>query len=177
MLQYKLIVSDFDGTLRRSEGGISEGNIRAVGDYVAAGGIFALCTGRMMSSILPYAQKLHLSGLVTAYQGAMIRNIESGEIVRDCRIAWVVEVVTGVDVVVPNVAYLHAHRLELYILGWRGKSGKCLDFGLGIGLRFIRVLATGQEERRCGDHNTQQQCRDLEPFHVSTSSLFSIAVP
>lgn len=87
MLQYKLIVSDFDGTLRRSEGGISEGNIRAVGDYVAAGGIFALCTGRMMSSILPYAQKLHLSGLVTAYQGAMIRNIESGEIVRDCRIA------------------------------------------------------------------------------------------
>ena len=38
MLQYKLIVSDFDGTLRRSEGGISEGNIRAVEEYVAAGG-------------------------------------------------------------------------------------------------------------------------------------------
>ena len=87
MLQYKLIVSDFDGTLRRSEGGISEGNIRAVEEYVAAGGVFALCTGRMMSSILPYARKLHLSGLVSAYQGALICDIGSGEVVRDCRIA------------------------------------------------------------------------------------------
>ncbi len=87
MLQYKLIVSDFDGTLRRTEGGISEGNIRAVEDYVRAGGVFALCTGRMMSSILPYAHRLHLSGLVAAYQGAMIRDIESGALVRDCRIS------------------------------------------------------------------------------------------
>ena len=87
MLHYKLIVSDFDGTLRRTEGGISEGNIRAVGDYVRAGGVFALCSGRMMSSILPYARELHLRGLVTAYQGAMICDIESGEVLRDCRIS------------------------------------------------------------------------------------------
>lgn len=85
-LSYGLIVSDFDGTLRRSEGGISEGNIRAVKEYIAAGGIFAFCTGRMLSSILPYAKKLGLSGLVAAYQGAVIADIESGEILRDVRI-------------------------------------------------------------------------------------------
>lgn len=85
-LSYGLIVSDFDGTLRRSEGGISEGNIRAVKEYIAAGGIFAFCTGRMLSSILPYAKKLGLSGLVAAYQGAVIADIESGKILRDVRI-------------------------------------------------------------------------------------------
>ena len=68
MLHYKLIVSDFDGTLRRTEGGISEGNARAIEEYVRAGGVFALCTGRMMSSILPYARRLRLRGLDAAYQ-------------------------------------------------------------------------------------------------------------
>ena len=50
-LRYKLIVSDFDGTLRQSGGGISDGNVRAIQEFGAAGGIFALCTGRMPSSI------------------------------------------------------------------------------------------------------------------------------
>ena len=57
-MQYRLIVSDFDGTLRRTEGGISDGNIRAISEYVEAGGVFALCTGRMASSIRPYAKEL-----------------------------------------------------------------------------------------------------------------------
>lgn len=81
-----LIVSDFDGTLRKSEGGISEGNVRAIQDFVAAGGVFAFCTGRMLSSIMPYAKKLGLKGLVVAYQGAIIADIESGKLLRDVRI-------------------------------------------------------------------------------------------
>ena len=88
MLKYGLIVSDFDGTLRRTEGGVSEGNARAVRDFLAAGGKFALCTGRMPSSILPYARQLGLKGLVAAYQGAIIQDVESGKILRDHRIAW-----------------------------------------------------------------------------------------
>lgn len=81
-----MIVSDFDGTLRRTQGGISEGNVQAITDYVSKGGAFALCTGRMMSSILPYAKQLGLKGLIAAYQGAIIEDIESGEYVRDERI-------------------------------------------------------------------------------------------
>ena len=85
-MQYKMIVSDFDGTLRRSEGGISEGNAQAIRDYVAAGGFFALCTGRMISSILPYAKQLGLEGFVVAYQGAIIQDIATGTLLRDARI-------------------------------------------------------------------------------------------
>lgn len=85
-MQYKLIVSDFDGTLRRSKGGISEGNARAIKEYGEAGGVFALCTGRMISSILPYAKQLNLQGFVVAYQGAIIQDIATGKNLRDARI-------------------------------------------------------------------------------------------
>lgn len=87
-LKYKLIVSDFDGTLRRTEGGISSTNAQTIRRYVEAGGIFALCTGRMTSSILPYARQLGLKGLVVAYQGAIVQDVESGKILRDLRISW-----------------------------------------------------------------------------------------
>ena len=82
-LFYRLIVSDFDGTLRRSEGGVSENNLQAVADYVKAGGIFVLCTGRMAASILPYARQLGLKGLIAACQGAQIIDTQSGEILFD----------------------------------------------------------------------------------------------
>lgn len=86
MLKYGLIVSDFDGTLRRTEGGVSEGNARAVRDFLAAGGKFALCTGRMPSSILPYARELTPDGLAAAYQGAIVFDVGTGRRLRDVRI-------------------------------------------------------------------------------------------
>lgn len=84
-LSYGLILSDFDGTLRMSKGGISEGNVCAIKDFVTAGGVFAFCTGRMLSSIMPYAKNLGLEGLIVAYQGAVIADIASGRLLRDVR--------------------------------------------------------------------------------------------
>lgn len=86
-LPYRLIVSDFDGTLRRMTGGISDGNLSAVEKYTSEGGVFALCTGRMPVSILPYARQLGLKGLIASYQGALITDIESGGVIRDGRIS------------------------------------------------------------------------------------------
>lgn len=85
-MRYKLIISDFDGTLRNSEGIISEGNAAAIRNFAALGGVFAICTGRMVSSILPYAKSLNLCGLIVAYQGGVIVDIESGNYVRDVRL-------------------------------------------------------------------------------------------
>ena len=42
--KYPLIVSDFDETLRNDEGTISPENAEAIRKYIAAGGIFAICT-------------------------------------------------------------------------------------------------------------------------------------
>lgn len=45
-MKYKLIVSDFDGTLLRSDNTISEPTRRAIAAYMAAGGTFTVSTGR-----------------------------------------------------------------------------------------------------------------------------------
>ena len=82
-INYRLIVSDFDGTLLNSQHEIPEVVEKAINEYVTAGGIFAVCTGRMLKSILPRVRELGLKGLVAAYQGTVIADAESGEIIRN----------------------------------------------------------------------------------------------
>ncbi|MDE6442056.1 MAG: Cof-type HAD-IIB family hydrolase [Clostridia bacterium] len=78
----QLIVSDFDGTLISSSQTISDEVRDAIEEYVSCGGIFAVCTGRMLCSILPRVRELGLKGLVVAYQGTVIAEIESGKIIK-----------------------------------------------------------------------------------------------
>lgn len=83
-MKYDIFLSDFDGTLVRDDGTISERNIRAIEKYRAAGGIFAVCTGRMLASIRQRLQELGLEeGLVVAFQGAQIADIATGKLLRD----------------------------------------------------------------------------------------------
>ena len=83
-MKYKLFISDFDGTLVHSDGTISARTKEAIARYTAAGGIFAVCTGRMLRSILPRLKELGIEeGLVVAYQGAMIADIKSGKLLKD----------------------------------------------------------------------------------------------
>lgn len=82
-LNCKLIVSDFDGTLANSENEVPDEVVEAINSYIADGGIFAVCTGRILPSILPRVRKLGLKGLVIACQGSVIADIETGKLLRD----------------------------------------------------------------------------------------------
>lgn len=82
-LKCKLIASDFDGTLADSGNEVDGRSVAAINRYVEAGGIFAVCTGRILPSILPRVRALGLKGLVVACQGSVIADIESGKIIRD----------------------------------------------------------------------------------------------
>lgn len=84
----RLIVSDFDGTLLTDNQTVPEEVRAAIAEYVACGGIFAVCTGRMLASILPRVRELGLKGLVVAYQGTVIAEIESGKIIKKDAIAF-----------------------------------------------------------------------------------------
>lgn len=84
-LNCKLIVSDFDGTLANSKNEVSKENINAINEYVLNGGIFAVCTGRILPSIMPVARGMGLKGLIVACQGCVIADIESGEIIRNIK--------------------------------------------------------------------------------------------
>lgn len=80
-MKYDLFLSDFDGTLTRADGTISQRNIEAIARYRRKGGVFAVVTGRMLCSIRPRLKELGLTdGYVVAYQGALLADIRTGDI-------------------------------------------------------------------------------------------------
>lgn len=79
-MNYSLIVTDFDGTLLKSDGTISQRTKDAINRYVAKGGKFAISTGRMPAAILPHIKELGLDGVVSCAQGSIIIDIQTNEI-------------------------------------------------------------------------------------------------
>ena len=74
-MKYKLVAVDLDGTLLNSELTVSDGNIKAIEEYKAAGGIFTLSTGRMAAGAEQYIKMLGLdrsSVLVSCAVGSVI---------------------------------------------------------------------------------------------------------
>ena len=82
-LNYKLIVSDFDGTLIDGNQQVPSKVKAAIDEYIANGGVFAVCTGRILYCILPRVRELGLKGFVVASQGTVIADIESGKIIKN----------------------------------------------------------------------------------------------
>ena len=79
-LAYKLVVSDFDGTLVNEDGSILESTKRTINEYRENGGNFAISTGRLPEAIIDRAQELGLKGAVSCCQGAIIVDIQSKEV-------------------------------------------------------------------------------------------------
>lgn len=80
-MKYKMIVTDFDGTLLRSDNTVSKAVRAAIQRYRAAGGIFTVSTGRSFLSIqkrLPEAGLLD-SFPVMALQGGYVADSVTGE--------------------------------------------------------------------------------------------------
>lgn len=80
-MKYKLVVSDFDDTLTDDTQVIPEVNKKAVKDYIAAGGKFIICTGRMISAVLPFARELYSEGEVIGYQGSVVADVATGRFI------------------------------------------------------------------------------------------------
>lgn len=78
-MKYKLIVSDLDDTLLDDNLGHSTRLVEAIDEYVAAGGIFTVATGRMTQPMLKVCRELGIKGKAISYQGAVISDIESGK--------------------------------------------------------------------------------------------------
>ena len=78
-MKYRMIFSDFDNTLLRSDYTVAPETIRAIADYRSRGGKFVLVTGRSIESAREQAKMLGLSGEVVASMGAVITDIETGK--------------------------------------------------------------------------------------------------
>ena len=79
-IKYPLIVSDCDGTILNSQHTIGDYTKEKILQYVQDGGIFAVSTGRMISSIVSLVRSWGLKGVVSGFQGGVIMDVETKEI-------------------------------------------------------------------------------------------------
>lgn len=82
-VKYKYFISDFDGTLLRSDNTVSSFTAETISEYIRQGGTFLIATGRMFVGIVERLAEAGLGGLdipVIAYQGSLIRTAKSGKV-------------------------------------------------------------------------------------------------
>lgn len=81
-MKYKLFISDYDRTLGDRDY-IDPSTVEAIKEYERRGGKFVIVSGRVKDSITEICQKYGFVGLVGAYQGGMVKDIESGKVLYD----------------------------------------------------------------------------------------------
>lgn len=192
-MKYRLFLSDFDGTLVRSDGTISERNKAAIGRYRQAGGIFVVCTGRMLSSILPRLKELGLEdGLVAAYQGATIADIRTGELIKDVAFPQegALEIVRflergGHHIHVYTVSALYANRRDEMLDEYErvcGVKAFCIDERLSERiererLRAVKILVMIEPERRFSVRDDLRKAFGEKYYFTCSSEWLVEAMP
>lgn len=76
-MKYKMLVSDFDGTLFRSDYSVSERTVEAIKKFEEAGGKFFIATGRLFCAINKYAEMLGAKSEVVTHQGGAIYDVNT----------------------------------------------------------------------------------------------------
>ncbi len=82
-MKYKVIFSDFDGTLLRTDHTVSERTIKAIKGYIAKGGTFIVNTGRIATSLDAWKVKLGIAEQkipVIGFNGAFVTG-KDGEVI------------------------------------------------------------------------------------------------
>ncbi len=79
-MDYQLVAIDLDDTLLADDLTISPQTIEAIHQAIEKGVTVTFATGRMYQSAVQYAKKIQLDVPIITYQGALIKNVLSGEV-------------------------------------------------------------------------------------------------
>lgn len=85
-MRIRLLAIDLDGTLVNDRLEMDPRDVAAIKAATAAGVTVVLATGRMFKSSLRYAEPLGLTGPIINYQGAVVREIASGDVWYRCEL-------------------------------------------------------------------------------------------
>lgn len=83
MAEIKLVAVDLDDTLLTRDFQLADHVREAVAAARDSGVLFTISTGRMYSSAVPFARKLEIDLPLITYQGALVKNSFSGEVLLD----------------------------------------------------------------------------------------------
>lgn len=79
-MNYQLVAIDLDDTLLADDLTISPQTIEAIHQAIEKGITVTFATGRMYQSAVQYAKQIELDVPIITYQGALIKNVLSGEV-------------------------------------------------------------------------------------------------
>ncbi len=191
-MRYQIFLSDFDGTLVRADGTVSQKNKDAITRYRAAGGIFAVVTGRMPASILRRMSELGITeGLAAGYQGAAIADIATGEFLC-CNTFEREDAVRALTAMESLAAHVHCYTPDRFYSNLRdeplaryeklcGVQGTVIEgeplsaFAARERLRVTKVLCMIEPER-CEALRAALQTSLGEKFYVTRSARFAVEI-
>ncbi len=76
-MKFKMIVSDFDGTIKAEGKTVSERNTSAIKEFAKRGGTFVIATGRTYKSIKPYVTELGICDYVLPFNGGVVFDLKN----------------------------------------------------------------------------------------------------
>ena len=79
-----ILVSDLDDTLLNKNKEISESDINSINKFIENGGNFAVATGRVYESAMPYIKKLNITHPCIMFNGGMIYDTCKNEVLWKC---------------------------------------------------------------------------------------------
>lgn len=121
----RVVATDLDGTIVRSDGTISKRTVKALARVEEAGAALVLVTGRPPRWIAPVAEVTGHRGTVICSNGALVYDLHDERIVESFLIppATLVEVIGILHDAIPELAFavetgIDVHRTDGYRSGW-----------------------------------------------------------
>lgn len=191
-MKYNIFLSDFDGTLVRGDGTVSEKNKQAIAKYRSAGGVFAVVTGRALSSILPRLEELGLTdGLAVAFQGAVIADAGTGKVIRAGGFTQE-DALRAIRALEAENCHIHIYTVDKFYCNRDDEPLRIYEQICGIkaevveneplsrmtereGFKIIKVLAMVEKDEREALSNRLQSVLG-EAFYVTRSADFLVEI-
>jgi Cof subfamily protein (haloacid dehalogenase superfamily) len=185
----RLIATDLDGTLLRSDGTISARTIAALAQVEKAGATLVMVTGRPPRWMRPIAQLLDHRGLAICANGAVLYDLHTEQIVRSHLISaeLIAQVVEALYEVEPDFRFAVEHGTgfvfeDSFNLGsWDAESlgGRSVDRKTLVGLPGTKLLAL---HPHVGPDTLMARAVDIlgdvvTITHSSSSGLLEISAP
>ena len=189
-MKYQLIVSDFDGTFRHRDNTVGQKTVSAVQEYIRQGGKFAICTGRMPTSIRPVLQRLQLDGLYVAYQGSIVGEVQSENFLRES--GFTKEQALRICALMQGMGMrIHLYDRENCYVNYSDEYLKVYEeichiqavyvedlyaFILNSSQKFFKLLAMVRREERNQVRDTLRQKLGEDEFYISCSASTLVEV-
>lgn len=130
-MSYKLIAVDLDDSLLGDDLNISKRNKDALMEASKRGVVVTIATGRMYCSALPYIEQLKLDVPVITYQGGLIKNTLSQEVLYHCPIPLDIAMAV-IEKSVSDGAYLQVYVDDKYYMEEYNEYSELYRLNIGV---------------------------------------------